>query len=334
MNEVEKALQERFLLQKEYLGDNKPVNQIIPLVSVTVATYQHVNYIKECLDGILMQKTDFSYEIILGEDGSIDGTQEICKEYAEKFPDRIRLFIRDRNLSQYKGSDGKITRFNGIWNRMSSRGKYIAWCEGDDYWIDSLKLQKQVDFLESRPEYGLCYAKARSYDQRTGKFKRVIGSYCAGFVEFLEGKASIPALTVMYRAEYLKGYYDFVDGKRWMMGDAPLWLYIAYNSKIYFFDEVVAVYRVLENSATGRNSYQKHKEFIKSSYNMRLFFANKSGYNNTGYLKSRYFDALFTAALSYNCKKDIFMYFKKIHHKTWKVYIKYLLYLLGLFPLR
>ena len=93
---VNEALKERFLLQKEYLGDNKLVNQINPLVSITVATYQHVDYIKQCLDGILMQKTNFLYEIIIGEDGSIDGTQEICKEYARKYPDKIRLFIRDR----------------------------------------------------------------------------------------------------------------------------------------------------------------------------------------------------------------------------------------------
>lgn len=152
MNEIEKALRDRFLLQEEYLGNNKLVNKIIPLVSVTVATYQHANYIKECLDGILMQKTDFLYEIILGEDGSTDGTKQICKEYAERYPDKIRLFIRDRRLSQYKESNGKIIRFNGIWNRMSSRGKYIAWCEGDDYWIDPYKLQKQVDFLEKHPE--------------------------------------------------------------------------------------------------------------------------------------------------------------------------------------
>ena len=86
-NEIEFALNERFLLQKEYWGENKLINQIQPVVSVTVATYQHVNYIRKCLDGILMQKTTFPYEIILGEDGSIDGTQDICKEYAEKFPD-------------------------------------------------------------------------------------------------------------------------------------------------------------------------------------------------------------------------------------------------------
>ena len=159
MDEFEKALQERFLLQEEYLGDNKPVNESFPLVSVTVTTYQHVNYIRDCLNGILMQKTDFPYEIILGEDGSSDGTQEICKEYAVRYPDKIRLFIRDRRISQFVRKDGTVSRFNGIWNRMSARGKYIAWCEGDDYWTDPLKLQKQVNILESDKNIGFVYSK-------------------------------------------------------------------------------------------------------------------------------------------------------------------------------
>ncbi|MDR0603725.1 MAG: glycosyltransferase [Bacteroidales bacterium] len=166
MNEIQSVINERFLLQEEYLGEEKTVNKLSPLVSVTVATYQQVNFIKDCLDGILMQQVNFKYEIILGEDGSVDGTQEICKRYAEKYPDKIRLFIRDRSLSQHYDSNGEfVTRFNGIWNRMSARGKYIALCEGDDYWTDPLKLQKQVDFLEANPEYSLCSHRYKIYDE-------------------------------------------------------------------------------------------------------------------------------------------------------------------------
>lgn len=164
MMTFEEALNARFLLQKEYLGDDKPINRSTPLVSVSVATYQHKNYIRQCLDGILMQKTDFPFEVIIGEDGSVDGTQEICMEYAEKYPDKIRLFIRDRALSQFKDADGTVKRFNGIWNRMSCRGEYIAMCEGDDYWIDPLKLQKQVDILR-RCDVSLVYTGFMNVDQ-------------------------------------------------------------------------------------------------------------------------------------------------------------------------
>jgi len=107
--DIYEELKRRFLLQEEYLGTNKAINKITPLVSVTVITYQHADYIRKCLDGILMQKTKFPYEVIIGEDGSTDGTKEICKEYAEMHPDRIRLFLRDRNISHYKVGD---TRFD------------------------------------------------------------------------------------------------------------------------------------------------------------------------------------------------------------------------------
>lgn len=172
MDEVIKELNERFLLQKEFLGPNKPINFITPLVSVVVTTYQHGSYITECLDSILMQEIKFPVEIIIGDDGSVDGTQEICKEYAKKYSDKIRLFIRDRNLSQYSDTKNRIIRFNGVWNRMSARGKYIAICEGDDYWIDPSKLQKQIDLLEADSKYGLCYTKTKFITSRKRGWKK------------------------------------------------------------------------------------------------------------------------------------------------------------------
>lgn len=129
------------------------------MVSICVQTFQHVNYIEDCLNGILNQKTSFNYEILLGDDGSTDGTREICKTYASKYPDIIRLFLhhRENNISIY----GKPTgRFNFVYNLHSARGKYIAICEGDDYWTDQDKLQRQLDFLEQNPTYNLVYHNA------------------------------------------------------------------------------------------------------------------------------------------------------------------------------
>lgn len=125
-----------------------------PLVSVCVQTYQHVDYIRECLEGILKQNTSFSFEILLGEDESSDGTREICKEYANKYPEKIRLFLHHR-INNIKVNGLPTGRFNFLTNIYSSRGKYIALCEGDDYWTDPLKLQKQVDFLEENPEFAI-----------------------------------------------------------------------------------------------------------------------------------------------------------------------------------
>jgi len=133
-------------------------NQIAskPLVSVCVQAYQHKNYIKKCLDSILEQKTDFDFEILLGEDHSHDGTREICEDYARRFPEKIRLFLHHRE-NQIKIMGEPTSNFNAFYNFFSAKGKFIAFCEGDDLWTDPLKLQKQVDFLKFNPEFIFTY---------------------------------------------------------------------------------------------------------------------------------------------------------------------------------
>lgn len=276
MNEIEKVLQERFMLQEEYLGNNKLVNEIIPLVSITVTTYQHVHYIRECLEGILMQKTNFPYEIILGEDGSVDGTQEICKEYAEKYPDKIRLFIRDRNLSQYLLEDGHIVRFNGIWNRIASRGKYIAWCEGDDYWIDPLKLQKQVSFLELNSDYGLVHSYVKVYNERNKEFSdELIGADFDNLDQLIIGNR-IVTLTACLRRDLCEAYFrNIAVDPSWKMGDYPMWLYISSHSKVHFLNEITGVYRVLENSVSHSKDPRREVDFRLSACEISLFFAKE-----------------------------------------------------------
>lgn len=137
---------------------------LAPLVSVCVQTYNHERYIEACLDGILMQQTTFPFEIILGEDESSDGTREICKAYAQKHPDKIKLFLRSRKDVIF--INGRPTgRYNFIENLKASTGKYIALCEGDDYWTDPTKLQKQIEFLESNPDYVVCSHNAKVIDE-------------------------------------------------------------------------------------------------------------------------------------------------------------------------
>ncbi|WP_236974810.1 glycosyltransferase [Membranihabitans maritimus] len=135
-----------------------------PILSICVQTYQHQDFISQCLEGILMQETNFAIEILLGEDNSSDGTRDICIKYAEKYPDKIRLFLhhRENNISVLDRPTG---RFNFLYNLFSARGKYIAICEGDDYWTDPLKLQKQVDFLDANPDYVMCGHDAFVFDE-------------------------------------------------------------------------------------------------------------------------------------------------------------------------
>lgn len=140
------------------------MNDLQPLVSICCLSYNHAPYIRKCLDGFLMQETTFPIEILLHDDASTDGTDDIVREYAEKYPDKLfPLFEEENKFSQ--GYGGKMDFFN--YNRAC--GKYIATCEGDDYWTDPLKLQKQVDFMESHPEYSVCFHNCHVFDVRTNK---------------------------------------------------------------------------------------------------------------------------------------------------------------------
>lgn len=127
-----------------------------PMVSVHVSTYQHAEFIRDCLDGVLMQETNFPFEIIIGEDESNDGTREICKEYADQYPEQIRLFLhrRENNIAIHGRPTG---RFQFMYSYFVARGKYIATCEGDDYWTDPTKLQSQIDFMEKKKACSLSF---------------------------------------------------------------------------------------------------------------------------------------------------------------------------------
>jgi glycosyltransferase involved in cell wall biosynthesis len=131
-----------------------------PLVTICCITYNHAPYIRDAIEGFLMQKTNFPFEIIIHDDASTDGTTEIVKEYADKYPNLIVPILQKEN--QY--SKGVKILSNHLWKKVS--GEYIASCEGDDYWTDPLKLQKQVDFLEKNPDYSVTYHDVKIVDDK------------------------------------------------------------------------------------------------------------------------------------------------------------------------
>ena len=133
------------------------------LVSVYFITYNHKDFIQKSLDGVVNQKTDFKYEIVLYDDGSTDGTREIVKEYTEKYPDLFNPILPEENRAKKEGFYKINTE---IYSKC--RGKYIAYCEGDDFWTDENKLQTQVDFMESHPDFAGCFHKSERKDE-TGK---------------------------------------------------------------------------------------------------------------------------------------------------------------------
>ncbi len=234
------------------------------MVTVQCLTYNHAAYIRQCLDGFLMQKTTFKFEVLVHDDASTDGTTEILKEYVSKYPDIIKPIVETEN--QY----GKIG-FSGIFALMNqrSKGKYIAFCEGDDYWIDPLKLQKQVDFLESHPDYGMIYTAFDRVDVNGNtivndkQLNRQLNRSKSGwlFYDLILGNF-IQTLTVMMRKNALvniETYYDKIY-------DYPLYLHISGKSKVYFINEKTGCYRITPTGAmhTGLISFDENAKHTSS----------------------------------------------------------------------
>ena len=125
-----------------------------PKASILCVTYNHAPYIRQAIDSFLMQETNFSYEIIIADDCSTDGTSAICAEYAEKYPDLVRYLPSEKNVGGVENERRAIE---------AAQGEYIAVCEGDDYWLDNQKLQKQVEFMDAHPDYSVTWTKYMKY---------------------------------------------------------------------------------------------------------------------------------------------------------------------------
>lgn len=235
-----------------------------PLVSIRTSTYNHGPYIKQCIEGVLMQKTNFSFEYIIGEDYSTDETRKIVFEYAKKYPDVIRVITADYNVG---------SKANGRRCIRACRGKYMAICEGDDYWTDPLKLQKQVDFLEDNSEYGMCYTKVKYYHQELQVLGKEWGGGYTSFEDLFK-KNTIPTLSCLYRKSLYERYVLLVGPKikDWKMGDYPMWLWFSHESKIAFLPIVTGVYRVLKNSASHSSTLETHLAFNISGMQIKEFF--------------------------------------------------------------
>lgn len=212
-----------------------------PLVSIRCLTYNHAPYIRQCLDGFVMQKTNFKFEAIVHDDASTDGTADIVREYATKYPDIIKPILETEN--QYSKHDGSLSRIMNA--AVSPSAKYIAMCEGDDYWTDPYKLQKQVDFLEMNPEYSICYHPVKIFNQKDNiLLDDFITKDMPSNTDILDlaKENYIHTVSVVYR-------YDqdvALDMNRLAplsFGDYALHMLTARNGKIMKLPDIMAVYR-------------------------------------------------------------------------------------------
>ena len=247
-------------------------------VSICCATYNHVDYIAKALDSFLMQETNFLFEIIVHDDASTDGTTNIVKLYQKLYPEIIKPIIQIEN----KYSQGIGIHLNYIW--PNAKGKFIAQCEGDDYWIDPHKLQMQVDILESDQSIALVHTNCDLLYEKSSKAQRVVTanrnpdfcSFVDPFDGILKGIYSISTLTVVIRTSFLlreinSGIYNV--SRR--LGDLPLWLAITRHHPISYIDKSTSVYRVRAESLSRSKNIVKQVEFLLDSKLTRLEFAQK-----------------------------------------------------------
>jgi glycosyltransferase involved in cell wall biosynthesis len=237
-----------------------------PIVSVRIMAYQNAPYIKECIDSVLMQKTDFPFEICIGEDGSTDGTREICLDYQDKYPDIVKVFLWDRTLPEHKAMPP--ARYNFINTIKKCQGKYIALLDGDDYWTDPLKLFKQVNILEQHPSIVLCHHwhKFGVYDKYTYK-EQTINTRGQGYLknavttskELFTNDLRIKIRTMLFRNIFSsREIPDFFYKAKF--GDLALAFILGKEGEFYFIDEEMAVYRQLEGGILNKYNQGKTKE--------------------------------------------------------------------------
>lgn len=239
--------------------------RIKPLVVIHCITYNHEPYIRDALDGFVMQKTDFPFVAIVHEDASTDKTAEVVKEYAEKYPEIIFPICEKEN--QYSNPHGKLARIMNMACEATG-AKYIAMCEGDDYWIDPLKLQKQVDFLESHPDYSMCFHEAMVINETSNDFKyptledreytavEVFRTWC------------VPTASIVMTKNALR----MPRNKDFISGDIVLILNTLKSGKIYGSSKQMSAYRVQYNGLTlsrplnPTKHYQKEIRHYKAIY--------------------------------------------------------------------
>ena len=238
-------------------------NEVI--LSVVMTTYNHARYLAEAIESVLMQCTSFRVELVIGEDRSTDNTRAIAKEYAERYPDTIRLITSSENVGM---------RANYRRTIEATRGRYIALLDGDDYFTDPDKLQLQVDMLEGDAAMGMCYTRSERIDERGCVTIYPVGQCTSDFDSMLRRNPAENA-TVVARRELVMQYYKEVrpeEHPEWLTDDLPMWLWFGANSRVGAIERITAVHRVLSYSVSHSPDYGRKLRFCDSLADIALWY--------------------------------------------------------------
>lgn len=235
-------------------------------ISILMLTYNHESFIRQALDSVLCQQTDYNYEIVIGDDKSLDRTRNILLEYKEKHGDKIRLILRDENIGATKNM------YDGI---MCCRGRYIAFLEGDDFWTSPLKLQTQVSYLENHPQYIATVHSVAVYcaDPQVN-WTRKSGWYCKKgsiytFESFKKRRFASHTSAMVLRNNFTdsKNNYEIIYKADNMTADRTFTLILVAQGDIYCFESIMSTYRlVISDGASNVNSLYKNKNVIYTDW--------------------------------------------------------------------
>lgn len=271
-----------------------------PMISVLMITYNHERFIETAVNSVLSQQTDYPFELVIGEDHSPDATGKKVDQLAAAFPDIIKVVRAESNI-------GVAANFCRTFRACS--GKYMAILDGDDFWTDPLKLQKQVSFMEANPDYGFVHGDVNHYYEDSGKTEPCVnkarGVHVPDsnlFPELIKPQPLfIKTATVCFRKELASAFdLGLAERENWPLIDMPLWMDITQQTKAHYFDEVFATYRLLTESASRTQSPQKKLAYHQKLYAIKqLYFEKyKVGEENRKILDEAHYRGLLRIAFS------------------------------------
>jgi len=277
-----------------------------PKVSVTMITYGHGKYIKEAIEGVLMQVCDFEVELIVANDKSPDNTEVVVMDIIKNHPNGHWI-----KYTRHEDNKGMIPNF--MWSLEQCKGKYIALCEGDDYWTDPLKLQKQVDFMEANTDYALVFHLANCINDNY----KILGLHGPKIKEgykvfdikdaILQASTLIPTNAMLFQAKYVKDEFP-VWFKEAPVGDIPLMLLLARKGKLGFINEVMSNYRVMTPESWTRQVLIDKRKRVEHFFKMKKMWFDfnewtKGDYRITVYkkqIRNTVFFILYEVKLKFN----------------------------------
>jgi len=241
----------------------------VPLVSVCLITYNHVKFIRQALDGVISQKVNFEWELIIADDDSKDGTRDILLDYANRYRSTIRLLLQEKNVGAAR---------NWLDLIISARGKYIAYLEGDDFWLNENRLSKLVSFLEDNRGYTAVFHNANVIMDNTISHAR-LPNYNSweterdlSIIDLIDSGIHCPiaSVSLIFRRKSISDE-EIAEISMLGFGDRPLEILLAYRGKIRYFPEAMAVYRKNTQSATAKFNWFK----FEKDYEDVFLFVNR-----------------------------------------------------------